>query len=127
MPGRGDQATLRSPSVSLVMNRLAPSEGMRIRRPKPRRRTELGLIIFGALIVLAAYVLASVGTTSKIPDNLGPFLGIVLALALAAHVTNRIYAPDANAVLLPIVTLLNGLGYVMLARINQDLARAQAG
>jgi cell division protein FtsW (lipid II flippase) len=100
---------------------------MRVRRPKPRRRTELGLLVFGSLIVVATYVLASVGTTSKIPANLGPFLAIVLGLGLAAHIANRIYAPDANAVLLPIATLLNGLGYVMLARIAQHWAQAQAG
>ncbi len=98
-----------------------------MRRPKPKRRTELGLLIFGSLIIVAMYVLASVGTTSKIPANLGPFLGVILALALAAHVANRIYAPDASAVILPIATLLNGLGYVMLARIAQHWAQAQAG
>jgi len=100
---------------------------MRARRPKPKRRTELGLLVFGSLIVVATYVLASVGTTSKIPANLGPFLGVMLGLALVAHVANRVYAPDANAVLLPIATLLNGLGYVMLARIAQHWAQAQAG
>jgi cell division protein FtsW (lipid II flippase) len=119
-----------SPSVSPLLRRLAPIDGTRTRRPKPRRRTELGLLIFGATIVVATYVLATVGTTSKIPTNLGPFLGVVLALALAAHLANRIWAPDANAVILPIVTLLNGLGYVMLARLStngQNWARAQAG
>ncbi len=110
-----------------LLSRLAPTEGMRARRPKPKRRTELGLLIFGSLIVVATYVLASVGTTSKIPANLGPFLGVMLGLALVAHIANRIYAPDANAVLLPIATLLNGLGYVMLARIAQHWAQAQAG
>jgi len=100
---------------------------MRARRAKPKRRTELGLLIFGALIVVATYVLASVGTTSKIPANLGPFLGVVLGLGLAAHIANRIYAPDASPVLLPVATLLNGLGYVMLARIAQHWAQAQAG
>lgn len=110
-----------------LLSRLAPTEGMRLRRPKPKRRTELGLLVFGSLIVVATYVLASVGTTSKIPPNLGPFLAIVLGLGLAAHIANRIYAPDANAVILPIATLLNGLGYVMLARIAQHWAQAQAG
>ena len=100
---------------------------MRARRPKPRRRTELGLLIFGSLIVVATYILASVGTTSKIPTNLVPFLAVMLGLALVAHIANRVYAPDANAVLLPIATLLNGLGYVMLARIAQHWAQAQAG
>jgi cell division protein FtsW (lipid II flippase) len=88
--------------------------------PKPARRTELGLLIFGSLIVTATYILASVGTTSKIPANLGPFLAIVLGLALAAHIANRYLAPDANPVLLPLATLLNGLGYVMLAEVNDN-------
>ena len=66
---------------------------------------------------MATYVLAAVGTTAKIPADLGPFLAIVLGLALAAHIANRLYAPDANPVLLPLVSLLNGLGYVMIARI----------
>ena len=95
--------------------------------PHARRRTELGLLVLGSLIVVAAYVLASVGTTSQIPPNLGWFLGIVLGLSIAAHLANRLYAPDANPVLLPIATLLNGLGYVMIARIDQHLARLQAG
>jgi cell division protein FtsW (lipid II flippase) len=47
---------------------------------------------------------------------------------LAAHVANRLYAPDANPVLLPLVSLLNGLGYVMIARIGPPkYPTAQAG
>ena len=112
--------------MARLISRLEPTSSPRF-RPKPKRRTELGLLLFGSLIIVAMYVLASIGTTTKIPANLGPFLAIVLGLALAAHVANRIYAPDANAVLLPIVTLLNGLGYVMLARISEHWARLQAG
>ena len=96
------------------------------RRPKPQRRTELGLIIFGSFLVAAAYVLATVGTTAKIPGNLGIFLGIVLGLALVAHVANRFLAPDASGVILPLVVLLNGLGYVMVARIDAHYAKLQA-
>lgn len=99
----------------------------RLRRPKPNRRTELGLIIFGALLVVAAYVLATVGTTAKIPANLGLFLAIVLGLALIAHIATRYLAPDASPVLLPLVVLLNGLGYVMVARIDPHYAKLQAG
>src|ERR1700722_4582850 len=118
MPGWGTSPPVGSGPVPRLLSRLAPTEGMRVRRPKPKRRTELGLLIFGVFIVVATYVLASVGTTSKIPANLGPFLAVVLGLGLAAHIANRIYAPDANAVLLPIATLLNGLCYVMLARVG---------
>jgi peptidoglycan glycosyltransferase len=112
--------------VPRLFRRLEP-DGRTRSRPKPKRRTELGLLVFGALIIVAMYVLASLGTTSKIPPNLGPFLAIVLGLALAAHIANRVYAPDASAVLLPIATLLNGMGYVMLARLDQHYARLQAG
>jgi len=94
--------------------------------PHARRRTELGLLVLGTLIVVCCYVLASVGTTSKIPPNLGWFLAILLGLSVVAHMANRLYAPDANPVLLPIATLLNGMGYVMIARIDQHLARLQA-
>jgi cell division protein FtsW (lipid II flippase) len=84
--------------------------------------------VLAALIIVAAYVLAVAGTTAKIPADLGPFLAIVLGLALAAHIANRFYAPDANPVLLPLVSLLNGLGYVMIARIGPPhFATAQAG
>ena len=92
----------------------------RLKGPNPRRRTELGLLVFGCLIVVAAYVLASIGTTSKIPPNLGPFLAVVLGLSVVAHIANRVLAPDANPVLLPLATLLNGLGYVMIAVINEQ-------
>jgi cell division protein FtsW (lipid II flippase) len=112
--------------VPRLLRRVEPDGRTRF-RPKPKRRTELGLLVFGALIIVALYILASVGTTSKIPPNLGPFLAIMLGLALAAHIANRVYAPDANAVLLPVATLLNGMGYVMLARLDQHYARLQAG
>lgn len=75
-------------------------------------------MILGSVIVTAAYVLASIGTTSKVPPHLGIFLAIVLGLGLVAHLATRWLAPDANPVLLPIVTLLNGLGYVTIVTLG---------
>lgn len=95
--------------------------------PNHRRRTELGLLLFTSLIVVVAYVLAIVGTTARVPADLGVFLAIVLALAIGAHWATRRYAPDANPVVLPLAALLNGLGYAMLARIDPHYARLQAG
>ncbi|MHB1503013.1 MAG: FtsW/RodA/SpoVE family cell cycle protein [Acidimicrobiales bacterium] len=95
--------------------------------PKPLRRTELGLLLLACLIVVAAYMLASLGLSARVPANLGAFLGVVIGLMLLAHVANRLLAPDANAVMLPIVALLNGLGYVMIARLDPHEARLQAG
>jgi cell division protein FtsW (lipid II flippase) len=94
--------------------------------PKPKRRTELGLLIFSSFLVVALYVIASLGQKSKIPDNLGAFLGIVLGLALIAHMANRWLAPNANAVILPLAALLNGIGYVIIARWDPGQAKGQA-
>jgi cell division protein FtsW (lipid II flippase) len=113
--------------------RLVPSPGVHTRipryvfGPKPRRRTELGLLLFGSLLIVALYVIAELGTKSKIPADLGPFLGIVLALAIGAHMANRWLIPNANPVILPLAALLNGIGYVVIARWNPPYARSQAG
>ena len=95
--------------------------------PKPKRRTELGLLVFGSLLIVALYVIAVLGQKSKIPDNIGPFLGIILGLVLVAHMANRWLVPNANAVILPLAALLNGIGYVIIARWNPPYARQQAG
>ncbi|HUE06895.1 MAG TPA: FtsW/RodA/SpoVE family cell cycle protein [Acidimicrobiales bacterium] len=86
--------------------------------PKPKRRTEFVLLLFGSGIVVALYIITSLGQNSKIPPDLSPFLGIVLGLALAAHMANRWLVPDSNAVVLPVAALLNGIGYVVIARWN---------
>jgi cell division protein FtsW (lipid II flippase) len=84
--------------------------------PKPKRRTELGLLLFGSGLIVALYIIASLAQNSRIPPDLGPFLGIILGLALAAHMANRWLVPDCNAVILPLAALLNGIGYVVIAR-----------
>ncbi len=94
--------------------------------PVVRRNTELGLILLVIIITAGTYTLASLGTTSDLPANIGPFLGIVLALLAGAHVATRRLAPGGDGVLLPIAGLLNGLGYVWIARLDEDLAALQA-
>jgi hypothetical protein len=73
------------------------------RGPNPRRRAELGLLIFAAVVTALLYTIASLAQSSRIPPHIGPFLGVVLALALVAHMGNRWLAPNSNAVLLPLV------------------------
>ena len=91
-----------------------------------RRRTELGLILLAVVITGAAYTLASLGTTASIPVNIGPFLGVVFALLIVAHLATRRLAPAADGLLLPLAGLLNGIGYVFIARLDEDLAALQA-
>lgn len=96
------------------------------------RRVEAGILAMVAIVVVVAYVLASLGRTASIPANFGPFLGWMLALGFVAHLAVRRLAPAADPVILPMALLLNGLGYVMIARLAEnvpggsDLAGLQA-
>ena len=91
---------------------------------KARRRTELGLLVAASGIIIAAYTLMILGNTSKVPNDVGPLLAAMLVLGGVAHLANRIWAPSAIPVILPIAFLLNGLGYVMITRV--DLAKAES-
>src|SRR5213076_2303385 len=84
------------------------------------------VILLAGLLTAGAYVLASLGRTSSLPANAGPFLGVVLGLLAVAHVATRRLAPAADGILLPLAALLNGLGYVFIARLDHKLAGLQA-
>ncbi|WP_436794207.1 FtsW/RodA/SpoVE family cell cycle protein [Actinospongicola halichondriae] len=84
-----------------------------------RRRTELGLILVVVLITAGAYALAGLGKNAEMPANIGPFLGVILALLVAAHIAVRKLAPNADGILLPLAALLNGVGYVFIVRLDE--------
>ena len=95
--------------------------------PSPaRRRTELGLIILAVVLTGGLYALAGLGKAGNLPANMGPFLVIIFALLLIAHLAMRRLAPNADPVLLPTAGLLNGIGYVFIARLSSHEARLQA-
>ncbi|MDG2028833.1 MAG: FtsW/RodA/SpoVE family cell cycle protein [Acidimicrobiales bacterium] len=85
------------------------------------RRVELGLIVLIAVVVVAAYGLASLGQSASLPANIGPFLAWMLGLFFFVHLVVRRFAAAADPVMLPMALLLNGLGYVMIARLSGDI------
>ncbi|MGH9277363.1 MAG: FtsW/RodA/SpoVE family cell cycle protein [Acidimicrobiales bacterium] len=91
-----------------------------------RRNTELGLIVLAGLLTAGGYVLAGLGANATLPANIVPFLLIILGLMVAAHLAVRFFAPGADGVLLPLAGLLNGLGYIFIARLDHELAALQA-
>ena len=121
----------RPPRTTTTTTTTAPTTVTPTTRRSPviasfRRNTELGLIVLAVLVTGGAYTLASLGRTASLPANIGPFLGVVLGLLVAAHIATRRLAPAADAVLLPLAALLNGIGYVFIARLDEDLAGLQA-
>ncbi len=91
-----------------------------------RRRTELGLIVLAIMLTAGLYMLASLGKAGSLPANIGPFLGVICGLLLLAHLGMRKLAPYADPILLPTAALLNGVGYVFIARLDRHLAGLQA-
>ncbi|MFD9795602.1 FtsW/RodA/SpoVE family cell cycle protein [Streptomyces sp. NPDC059070] len=93
----------------------------------PRRRgVELSLLV-GALLV-AGYGYAEVGLarSGALPrDALRHGAGLAL-LALLAHLAVRRRAPYADPLLLPIAVLLNGLGLVLIHRLDLETPHTRA-
>ena len=95
-------------------------------RAPARRRTELGLIFLVVILTGGLYALAGLGKAGNLPANMGPFLVIIFGLLLVAHLAMRRLAPYADPILLPTAGLLNGIGYVFIARLSTHEARLQA-
>jgi cell division protein FtsW (lipid II flippase) len=93
--------------------------------PRTRRNVELLLLVFAVGIVLLAYAGVGIAMDGTLPPSLLSYgLGLA-ALTGAVHVTLRLRAAYADPVLLPIATVLNGLGLVMIHRL--DLADDRTG
>ncbi|MDN3254952.1 FtsW/RodA/SpoVE family cell cycle protein [Streptomyces mutabilis] len=87
----------------------------------PRRRgVELALILMAVLLSVFGYCnvgLAQHGTLPPGAAGYGAGLGV---LALLAHLAVRLRAPYADPLLLPIGVLLNGLGLVLIYRLDLE-------
>jgi cell division protein FtsW (lipid II flippase) len=83
-----------------------------------RRGTELTLVLFAVVLTLVAFTSVSAAYTDALPSGLlEDGLGFA-ALALAAHVAVRRLAPYADPVLLPAGVALNGIGLVLIHRLD---------
>jgi peptidoglycan glycosyltransferase len=91
-----------------------------------RRSTELSLVVMAALITGAAYTITALGTNAEVPPGIGFFVAILLGLLLCAHVVIRLVARGADGTLFPLAALLHGIGFVMITRLDDELAGLQA-
>ncbi|CAM5442792.1 FtsW/RodA/SpoVE family cell cycle protein [Streptomyces narbonensis] len=101
----------------------APPPGVRI--PK-RRGVELSLLVCAVLISVSGYAAVGLARSGAVPPDAvryGAGLGL---LALVAHLAVRFRAPYADPLLLPIAVLLNGLGLVLIYRLDLETPNDQA-
>jgi len=88
--------------------------------PRGRRSTELLMLLFALGVVLAAYASAGLGLNGKLPAGLIEYGAAFAVLVLAAHLAVRRLAPWADPLMLPLAALLNGLGIVMIYRLQES-------
>jgi len=89
------------------------------------RGVELSLLVVGTLVTIAAYGLLNLGDRIEIGAKVGGFALVLVGMFAGAHIVVRLTAPRADPILLPIAALLNGIGYVVIARLDPALADSQ--
>ena len=86
--------------------------------PPTRRGTELTLLAFVAGMVTLALVLVEANQEQQLTMQIVYYGLAYLALFAAAHFAVRRWAPYADPLILPCVALLNGIGLVMIHRLD---------
>jgi cell division protein FtsW (lipid II flippase) len=91
--------------------------------PLTRRGTELVMLAFASALVTGAFMLVEANQEQELTFRIVWYGLAYLALFGIAHFAVRRWAPYADPLILPCVALLNGLGLVMIYRI--DLAMTE--
>src|ERR1700761_7124450 len=87
--------------------------------PARRRSTELWMMLFACGIVLFAFLNVVGSLKDQHLSSVFEYMIAFLVIVLGAHLAIRFWAPYADPLILPIATVLNGLGIVMIYRLNQ--------
>lgn len=87
--------------------------------PATRRSTELWMMLFACGLVLFAFLNVAASLKDQHLPTVIEYVIAFLVTVLGAHFAIRRWAPYADPLLLPIATVLNGLGLVMIYRLNQ--------
>ena len=98
---------------------------VRMRNPQKVRGVEAWLLVVAWAISGGAIMLTQLGALGAIDATVLYLAGAVGALTLVMHIVLRIVAREADPFLLPIVTVLNGLGIAQIYSI--DIAKGQEG
>jgi cell division protein FtsW (lipid II flippase) len=95
--------------------------------PRTRRNVELALLLTANAIVLVAYLDVGLAMNGAFPPDLITYGFGLLVLSVGFHLVLRWRAAYADPLMLPIATLLNGLGLVMIHRLDLAPAYARTG
>lgn len=85
-----------------------------------RRNTELMMMVFAIAISVFAYANVGLAMDGSLPSGMFGYGAGLILLGGVAHLVVRKFAPYADPLLLPLATLLNGLGLVLIWRLDQS-------
>ncbi|MER6999226.1 FtsW/RodA/SpoVE family cell cycle protein [Streptomyces sp. NPDC000410] len=85
-----------------------------------QRGVEFSLLVGAVLISVYGYVDVGLARSGAVPPDVVGYGAGLGMLALLAHVAVRLRAPYADPLLLPIAVLLNGLGLVLIYRLDLE-------
>src|SRR3954453_2090500 len=86
--------------------------------PPTRRNVELALLVLAIGVAGAAYAIVGLAVQGAVPQGFWLVPGGLALLVLIVHGVLRWRAPYADPVILPIATVINGLGLVMIHRLD---------
>jgi cell division protein FtsW len=102
-----------------------PQSPVAVTPPLPtRRNAELLLLCFATGTTTVALLIVEASEEQGLRWDLAGYAAAYLALFGCAHLSIRRFAPYADPLLLPVVALLNGLGLVMIHRLDLGLGNA---
>lgn len=97
----------------------------KLRIPQTERNRELALLFVAFAVNVTMVLLVQLGATGAIETTLISLTATLGALVFGLHICLRYVAPKADPLLLPIVTVLNGIGVAMICRL--DIAEGLTG
>ncbi|NJP94034.1 FtsW/RodA/SpoVE family cell cycle protein [Nonomuraea sp. FMUSA5-5] len=95
--------------------------------PAKRRGAQLIMLALAVLIVMGAYANVGLAMDGQVPAGMLTYGLSLGGLMLAAYLVLAKFAPWADPLILPLVTLVNGLGLVMIYRLEQSDLVGMAG
>jgi cell division protein FtsW (lipid II flippase) len=98
---------------------------LRIKMPQKLRNIELGLLLGALGLSALALALVQWGALGTLDWTLLTYASGLAGLSLGLHLVLRVMARDADPFIVPIATMLNGLGLTMIHRL--DLASGSTG
>jgi len=90
-------------------------------RVPTRRNAELLMLLFAVLVVVASEAAVEAAHNGAFSSRLATYAAVPIVVGLVTHLVIRRVAPYADPLLLPIAVLLNGLGLVMIHRLDLGL------